>query len=114
MAHVHAENMRLYAEDAAKCDEPWTLWQVRLKMGSRWSDEGWLTTKLHPNWDVTCEYRRTPITRLVKTYRACLYNATTGTHRLMLSRMTLEDVAEHKIIMPMLSYCLFDEEELTH
>lgn len=29
--HPHAENMKLYAEDAMKTNEPWELWEVCMR-----------------------------------------------------------------------------------
>lgn len=54
-AHVHAENMRLYAEDAAKTDEPWTLWQSDNGLGE------WIDQKRHPSWLIEANYRRKPV-----------------------------------------------------
>lgn len=54
-SHVHAENMRLYAEDAAKTDKPWTLWQhdsTQLE---------WVDLKRHPSWMIKTNYRRKPV-----------------------------------------------------
>ncbi|MDR2880862.1 MAG: hypothetical protein LBV29_03035 [Azoarcus sp.] len=57
-AHPHAENMRLYAEDAAETDKPWIRWECGFI--STWED---LTR--HPQWDIACMYRRKPRTVLI-------------------------------------------------
>ena len=54
-AHPHAENMRLYAEDAAETDKPWERWQFR------WADdEVWVNASDGLMWDVDTQYRRKP------------------------------------------------------
>ena len=57
MAHIHAELMAQYAEDAKKYNEPWKMWQNG--DGNTWSD---CTT--HPYWLTTHVYRRK--TRTIK------------------------------------------------
>ena len=52
-AHIHAENMRLYAEDATKTDKPWELWEF-ISFGM----EDYQTLKTNPNWGFATEYRR--------------------------------------------------------
>lgn len=55
-SHPHAENMRLYAEDAAETDKPWERWEIR------WAnDESWFSASEHPLWDVDTQYRRKPL-----------------------------------------------------
>ncbi len=56
-AHVHAENMRLYAEDAAKTDKPWELWEARAKGYER---SKFHSADGHPAWSIGFEYRRKP------------------------------------------------------
>jgi len=51
--HPHAENMRLYAEDAAETDTPWRLWEVKARNGQIWGQ-----IYGHPAWDEDAEYRR--------------------------------------------------------
>ena len=41
-AHKHAALMLQYAEDAAKTDKPWELWERRLDNGV------WVDCKCHP------------------------------------------------------------------
>ncbi|OCA55171.1 hypothetical protein [Photorhabdus namnaonensis] len=54
-AHVHAENMALYAQDALKTDEPWKLWEYHDdNMGL------WKNVITHPSWDYRSTYRRKP------------------------------------------------------
>ncbi len=57
MAHIHAELMAQYAEDAKKYNEPWEMWQ--LGDGFTWND---CTT--HPCWSTFHVYRRK--TRTIK------------------------------------------------
>lgn len=52
-AHIHAENMRLYAEDATKTDKPWELWEF-ISFGM----EDWQTLNSNPTWGFATEYRR--------------------------------------------------------
>ena len=52
-AHIHAENMRLYAEDATKTDKPWELWEFK-SLGM----EDWQTLESNPTWGFATEYRR--------------------------------------------------------
>ena len=52
-AHIHAENMRLYAEDATKTDKPWELWEF-ISLGM----EDYQTLESNPNWGFDTEYRR--------------------------------------------------------
>ena len=51
-AHIHAENMRLYAEDATKTDKPWELWEF-ISFGM----EDWQTLNSSPTWGFATEYR---------------------------------------------------------
>lgn len=53
--HPHAESMRLYAEDAAECVEPWTRWEVCLS-------GGWEELTVQPSWAPHFQYRRKPKT----------------------------------------------------
>lgn len=61
MAHPHAENMRLYAEDAAETDRPWRFWQVRDRdyLGILMD---WSICANHPEWRPEAQYRRKPRT----------------------------------------------------
>ena len=54
--HVHAENMRLYAEDAAETAEPWLRWESASQNGS------WASLRVHPAWYSDMRYRRRPRT----------------------------------------------------
>lgn len=54
-SHPHAENMKLYAGDAAVNAKPWKSWEF-------FSDKGWVTCAGHPAWTVGREYRRKPKT----------------------------------------------------
>lgn len=56
MAHVHAEKMKQYAEDAAKHNKPWELWQFKCDGTSDWWD-----FIDNPVWDVNTEYERKPV-----------------------------------------------------
>ena len=53
MAHPHAENMRLYAEDAAETGTPWERWEFE-------SAGKWIRLLHHPDWKFDNEYRRIP------------------------------------------------------
>ena len=53
--HPHAENMKLYAEDAMTTNEPWKLWEVC--MHGEWSS---LLT--NPAWNADRQYQRKPRT----------------------------------------------------
>ena len=55
-AHVHAESMRLYAEDAAETDKPWRRWETSAYRGA------WDQCHCHPQWDLCVHYRRKPRT----------------------------------------------------
>lgn len=57
MAHIHAELMVQYAEDAKKYNEPWEMWQNG--DGDAW---GYCTT--HRYWLTAHVYRRKP--RMIK------------------------------------------------
>ena len=55
MAHIHAELMAQYAEDAKQHDEPWELWQ-------HGDDDGWTNCSTHPSWYENRTFRRKPRT----------------------------------------------------
>ncbi len=57
MKHIHAENMRLYAEDAMETDKPWERWESRDDVSLKW----W-TLQYNPYWDTEIQYRRKPST----------------------------------------------------
>lgn len=59
--HVHAENMRLYAEDAATTATPWCNWQYR----DKGSEDEWHPCILSPLWSIDIEYRRKPRTIMI-------------------------------------------------
>ena len=54
-AHIHAENMRLYAEDAAETDKPWERWELRANM---LTNAGWTSFTEAPTWVSNLYYRR--------------------------------------------------------
>ncbi|TDB41048.1 hypothetical protein [Photorhabdus khanii] len=54
-AHVHAELMMQYAQDAMRTDEPWLLWEGSLNGGDLWEN-----LRLHPTWHQDIKYRRKP------------------------------------------------------
>ena len=57
-AHKHAENMRLFAEDALQSKTPWLHWQCRAVGDIEWEDfDGGC-----PIWHDDIEYRRKPKT----------------------------------------------------
>lgn len=56
--HKHADLMLLYAQDAAKTDEPWELWEY---MAPRFGNNPiWVNCHTQPSWDYGCQYRRIP------------------------------------------------------
>ena len=52
-AHKHAENMRLYSEDAAETDTPWERWEHRQE-----GLEDFYPLRSNPHFDENVEYRR--------------------------------------------------------
>ena len=54
-AHKHAENMRLYAQDAAETDTPWERWEWR-----EFGDQSFIQCVQHPSWRDSYEFRRKP------------------------------------------------------
>jgi len=55
VGHPHAENMKLYAENAAVNERPWELWEF-------FYNGGWRGCIYHPEWDQKKQYRRKPRT----------------------------------------------------
>lgn len=53
MAHIHAELMAQYAEDAKQHDEPWKLWQHD-------ASGTWIDCVSHPGWCSDSQYRHKP------------------------------------------------------
>ena len=51
--HVHAELMKLYAEDAMETKRPWERWQFYTSLGPE-------DCRSHPKWVSTLKYRRKP------------------------------------------------------
>ena len=51
--HPHAELMMKYAEDAAKTDEPWLLWEYQC-------ESKWKQCSAHPSWAKSGIFRRKP------------------------------------------------------
>lgn len=68
-AHIHAENMRLYAEDALETETPWERWEF--KFGC---DGDWLPVTEHPVWDTRSEYRRKTKTVYIRGNKAGFRN----------------------------------------
>ena len=62
-AHIHAELMKLYAEDAMETDKPWERWSVRLA-----PCRVWRPLRGHPSWDEDSQYRRKPRTIRIGEY----------------------------------------------
>ena len=54
--HVHAELMKLYAEDAAETETPWERWEFCEIGQEGWS--GWHTCTGGPGWAAGYKYRR--------------------------------------------------------
>ena len=57
MAHIHAEKMMQYAQDAMEHDEPWKLWQY-CSSNTEWRD----FESTSPSWNKDHTYRRKPKT----------------------------------------------------
>ena len=57
VSHPHAELMAQYAEDAAKTDKPWLLWEYLKPAGVAWID-----CQHNPCWISDRNYRRIPQT----------------------------------------------------
>lgn len=53
LPHKHAASMLKYAEDAAKTDAPWRLWEQRDLMADKW-----VVLENHPRWLIETQYRR--------------------------------------------------------
>ncbi len=56
-AHEHAENMRLYAQDAAETETPWLRWERK-----PYNYKQFVALEYHPAFDPCTEYRRKPRT----------------------------------------------------
>lgn len=56
LGHVHAELMALYAEDAAKVNDPWTRWAAQGR--TRSFTTAWFRLTSNPTWDTEVKYRR--------------------------------------------------------
>ena len=63
-AHKHAENMRLYAQDAAKTDRPWERWEysdtATLNQHGEKIRDDWYDCRDNPDWCPNVQYRRKP------------------------------------------------------
>jgi hypothetical protein len=57
MAHKHAENIMLFAEDARETDRPWARWQFCRPPEGVWRD-----CSVVPEWAPELYYRRKPRT----------------------------------------------------
>lgn len=53
MAHIHAELMRQYAEDAMESDTPWENWEFFSEEKQKFVHLG-----KNPKWEVNTQYRR--------------------------------------------------------
>ena len=54
-AHVHAQSMALYAQDALETDKPWQRWEFLNEPGNDWAH-----AYKHPEWLTQHKYRRKP------------------------------------------------------
>jgi len=54
-AHIHAQAMADYSEDALKTDRPWELWEFISKNDAL---SIWHILYDHPSWSVNVKYRR--------------------------------------------------------
>jgi hypothetical protein len=57
MAHIHAESMAQFAEDAKQNDFPWENWQWKTIKAN---ENAWANMVSMPNWYVDNQYRRKP------------------------------------------------------
>jgi hypothetical protein len=53
MSHIHAESMKLYAEDAAETERPWSRWEVFSITRCKW-----IPLDSNPQWAKAHKYRR--------------------------------------------------------
>lgn len=63
-AHIHAETMLQYAQDAMKTNTPWELWECRKAN----SNDPWCELETHPAWCEYSEYRHKPHTVNINGY----------------------------------------------
>ena len=56
-AHIHAESMKQYAEDAMTTDKPWELWEFKANL-----EEEWTEPLYNLRWQPFLQYRRKPQT----------------------------------------------------
>ena len=61
--HVHAESMKLYAEDAAETDKPWERWEGKHSWCAK--EVGYTPLVGHPEWSKSVLYRRKRKTRVI-------------------------------------------------
>lgn len=62
-AHVHAELMKQYAEDALETDKPWERWEMQGHITKHW-----YRMSSCPDWDKNVKYRRKPSTININGY----------------------------------------------
>jgi len=65
MPSKHWKEAAMYAEDMARYDRPWELWEFRDTAGC---DKEWKSHPFHPSWYTTHEYRRRPRTIRIGEY----------------------------------------------
>lgn len=87
-ANIHAENMRLYALDAAETEHPYTRWQAR----SEANGKIWVNLRKHPEWDACMEYRRKP-----KPFTACINGGAEVEFATALRRVPAADATVHTV-----------------
>lgn len=63
-AHVHADKMAQYAEDAKTTDKPWELWEFTTASGG----VGWIPCDELVEWSPRRQYRRKPRTININGY----------------------------------------------
>lgn len=84
-AHIHAELMKQYAEDAMQTDKPWELWE--------YSDDGGKTFySLHSSlhWSCHAIYRRKQVQKTRKVILKTYVNRHNGSS---VTRIDIDDVA---------------------
>lgn len=75
-AHIHAELMAQYAQDARETDHPERLWQFRITPQDEWKDyEG-----RGPIWDSEYQYRRKPQKKIMRAWVNLYYDGESSSH----------------------------------
>lgn len=87
-ANIHAENMRLYALDAAETEHPYTRWEVCVNHELGEWDDMWK----HPSWEEDARYRRKK-----KPFTACINDSAEIPFAAALRRVPAADATVHTV-----------------